>query len=54
MRAPYLHGAHAQPIPPPLILKYALSVGTDEVLRVDNNPSRPERGSITVFVEGGK
>ncbi|MCY1078706.1 baseplate J/gp47 family protein [Archangium lansingense] len=35
-------------------LPETLTVGTDEILRVDNNPSRPERGSIKVIVEGGK
>ncbi|WNG35767.1 hypothetical protein F0U61_20390 [Archangium violaceum] len=35
-------------------LPNTLTVGTDEILRVDNNPSRPERGSIKVIVEGGK
>jgi hypothetical protein len=35
-------------------LRETLPVGTDEILRVDNNPSRPERGSITVLVEGGR
>lgn len=31
-----------------------LFVGSEEILRVDNDPSRPERGSITVIVKGGK
>lgn len=29
-------------------------VGTNEMLRVDNDPSRPEMGSVRVYVEGGK
>jgi hypothetical protein len=29
-------------------------VGTNQILRVDNDPSRPEAGSIKVEVEGGK
>jgi hypothetical protein len=29
-------------------------VGRNEILRVDNDPSRPERGSLDVKVEGGK
>ncbi|MCU1244866.1 MAG: hypothetical protein JWN02_776 [Acidobacteria bacterium] len=31
-----------------------LAVARDEILRVDNDPSRPERGSIHIRVEGGK
>lgn len=31
-----------------------LDVHTDEILRVDNDPSRPERGTIQVIVKGGK
>jgi hypothetical protein len=31
-----------------------VTVGTHEILRVDNDPSRPERGSLRVIVEGGK
>jgi predicted phage baseplate assembly protein len=30
------------------------SLATDEILRVDNDPDHPERGSLRVFVEGGK
>jgi hypothetical protein len=29
-------------------------VGSDEILRVDNDPSRPEAGSLRVVVKGGK
>lgn len=29
-------------------------VGRDEIVRVDNDPSRPERGSLRVVVKGGK
>jgi hypothetical protein len=32
----------------------AVSVGRDEIVRVNNDPSRPERGSIRISVEGGK
>jgi predicted phage baseplate assembly protein len=32
----------------------AVRVAADEIIRVDNDPSRPERGSIEVKVEGGK
>ncbi len=28
--------------------------GTSEILRLDNDPSLPERGSLRVYVEGGK
>jgi hypothetical protein len=31
-----------------------VDVAADEVLRVDNDPSRPERGTYKVYVEGGK
>jgi hypothetical protein len=31
-----------------------VTVATDEILRVDNDPSRPERGTLRVVVEGGK
>jgi hypothetical protein len=32
----------------------ALTVGADEILRVDNDPSRPNMGSLRIYVEGGK
>jgi hypothetical protein len=32
----------------------AVPVGQDEIVRVDNDPSRPERGSLRVGVLGGK
>src|SRR5262249_36851105 len=35
-------------------LTVPLEVGFDQILRVDNDPSRPERGSIKVIVKGGK
>ncbi|HEY6393613.1 MAG TPA: baseplate J/gp47 family protein [Bryobacteraceae bacterium] len=31
-----------------------VQVGFDEIVRVDNDPSRPERGSLQVIVKGGK
>ena len=31
-----------------------LDVHTDEILRVDNDPSRPERGTLKIIVKGGK
>jgi predicted phage baseplate assembly protein len=31
-----------------------VSIGSNQILRVDNDPSRPEAGSIKVEVEGGK
>jgi predicted phage baseplate assembly protein len=36
------------PLPP------TLRAAKDEILRVDNDPSRPERGAIRIVVEGGK
>ncbi len=35
-------------------LPQIVHVRTRDILRVDNDPSRPERGSIKVYVEGGK
>ena len=32
----------------------SIEVARDEIVRVDNNPSRPERGSLHVTVRGGK
>lgn len=29
-------------------------IQTSQILRVDNDPSRPERGSLRVYVDGGK
>lgn len=31
-----------------------VTVGVDEIIRLDNDPSRPERGSLRISVEGGK
>jgi Baseplate J-like protein len=31
-----------------------VTVATNDILRVDNDPSRPERGSLRVYVDGGK
>jgi predicted phage baseplate assembly protein len=31
-----------------------VQVNTDQIVRVDNDPSRPDRGSLKVHVEGGK
>jgi hypothetical protein len=30
------------------------SIQPSQILRVDNDPSRPERGSLAVYVDGGK
>jgi hypothetical protein len=30
-----------------------LPVGIDQILRLDNNPLRPENGTLTLFTEGG-
>ena len=35
-------------------LPATISIAADEILRVDNDSSRPESGSIRVYVEGGK
>lgn len=35
-------------------LQQTVQVSADEILRVDNDPSRPERGSLRVIVGGGK
>jgi hypothetical protein len=35
-------------------LDQPLVVGANQILRMDNDPSRPERGTLTVVVEGGK
>jgi hypothetical protein len=32
----------------------AVPVARDEIVRVDNDPSRPERGSLSIHVQGGK
>jgi hypothetical protein len=31
-----------------------LTVAADQILRVDNDPNRPEAGSVQVMVEGSK
>jgi hypothetical protein len=31
-----------------------VTVGRDEIIRVDNDPSQPDHGSIEIVVEGGK
>jgi hypothetical protein len=35
-------------------LPEVLLLGTDEILRIENDPSYPERGTIRVFAEGGR
>ena len=35
-------------------LPETLPVGPSQILRMDNDPSRPERGTLQVVVEGGK
>lgn len=37
-----------------VIMPDAIAVAKDEIVRVDNNPSRPERGSVSIEVVGGK
>ncbi len=41
-------------VPSFIDLPYILPLANDEILRIDNDPSFPERGSIQVVVEGGK
>jgi Baseplate J-like protein len=36
------------------VLPETLAVGADQILRVDDDPSRPEAGSLKVIVNGGK
>jgi hypothetical protein len=31
-----------------------VTIQSSQILRVDNDPSRPERGSLLVYVDGGK
>jgi hypothetical protein len=31
-----------------------VTVGPDQIIRMDNDPSRPERGTLRLVVEGGK
>jgi hypothetical protein len=40
--------------PVPVEMGDTVSVGPDQIIRVDNDPSRPERGSLHVEVDGGK
>jgi hypothetical protein len=35
-------------------LTQPIVVGANQILRMDNDPSRPERGTLTVIAEGGK
>jgi hypothetical protein len=37
-----------------IVMPDSVEVATDEIVRVDSNPSRPERGSLLVHVRGGK
>ncbi|HXT30462.1 MAG TPA: baseplate J/gp47 family protein [Vicinamibacterales bacterium] len=37
-----------------IVMPDAVEVAADEIVRVDNEPSRPERGSLRVNVRGGK
>lgn len=40
--------------PVPVAMGDTVSVGPDQIIRVDNDSSRPERGSLHVEVDGGK
>ena len=44
--------AASSPTGPPL--PDTVTIPPDQILRVDNDPSRPEAGSLRVIVEGGK
>jgi hypothetical protein len=35
-------------------LRDVVTVGVDEIIRCDNDPSEPEHGSLTLIIEGGK
>jgi hypothetical protein len=35
-------------------LPESVAIASDRILRVDDDPSLPERGSLRVIVEGGK
>lgn len=37
-----------------VLMPDAVQVASDEIIRVDNDPNRPEFGSVKVIVEGGK
>jgi hypothetical protein len=41
-------------IPVPVEMADTVSVAPDQIIRVDNDPSRPESGSLHVRVDGGK
>ena len=32
----------------------AIAVGTDQIIRCDNDPSLPGNGSLQIIIEGGK
>jgi len=38
----------------PVAMPQSIPVGRQEIVRVDNDPSRPENGSLRINVEGGK
>jgi Baseplate J-like protein len=41
-------------VPDFVVMPETVTVASDEIILVDNDPSRPERGSIRFVVEGGK
>jgi predicted phage baseplate assembly protein len=41
-------------VPLPVEMPDVVNVASNQILTVDNDPSRPERGSVHVAVEGGK
>lgn len=40
-------------VPAYVAMPEVVAVGADEILRVDNDPNRPDRGSVRVVVKGG-
>jgi hypothetical protein len=41
-------------VPAYIPLPETVKIGPDQILRLDNDPSKPERGSLHILVEGGK
>jgi hypothetical protein len=38
----------------PISMPDEVTIKPSRILRLDNDPSRPERGSLRVYVDGGK
>jgi len=41
-------------IPSFVVMPSVVTVGSNEIVVMENDPSRPERGSVRIYVEGGK